>query len=337
MSTENKIEVEEITQHKLNTSLDTETLSAGEILRLRREELGLTQQDIAKRLRLKIAVIESIESHEFESHQVATFIRGYFRSYAKVVGVNEKDILKALELSGEGQHQHKEHSMQSFSQQTKKQKHDNHIMRLTWGILVVILGISSIWWWQNHQQDTLSAISIQHEQAEQAKLALEHPSTQENTAQTDGQLQEPTLAVSASEDAQTSTTPQPTDTTTTTGENASQHEATPVGTEQAPQISDAKESVSTEQTQIKNLSHDETANKPLAMTFKQDCWIQVKDSTGTILATGLKTSGQSITLTGKTPYSIILGAPEGVSITLADEPVDLSRYTAGKAARLTLL
>lgn len=64
--------------------------------------------------------------------------------------------------------------------------------------------------------------------------------------------------------------------------------------------------------------------------------IQVKDSSGSVLATGLKKAGESLTLTGKAPYSIILGAPEGVSISLADEPVDLSRYTPGKVARLTL-
>ncbi|WP_407047469.1 RodZ domain-containing protein [Vibrio cholerae] len=51
---------------------------------------------------------------------------------------------------------------------------------------------------------------------------------------------------------------------------------------------------------------------------------------------GCEKAGQSVSLSGQRPYKLVLGAPEGVSITLASEPVDLSGYTSGKVARLTL-
>jgi cytoskeleton protein RodZ len=50
----------------------------------------------------------------------------------------------------------------------------------------------------------------------------------------------------------------------------------------------------------------------------------------------VKKAGQSLDLTGNMPYSVILGAPENVSMTLASEPVDLSGYTSGKVARFNL-
>lgn len=324
MSTEHKIEPTETPQHSQTELHSSDGLTAGEILRQRREELGLSQKDIAQKLRLKVSVIESVESHEFGSHQVATFIRGYFRSYAKVVGINEKEILKVLELSGEGQHQHKEHMMHSFSQQTKKQKHDSHIMRITWGVLVVIIGISSIWWWQNHQQDTLSASSIKQDQAATVDTVLEQNQSNE---QENGSGD---LDVSASSDDLSSDDSQNSDVLTQDAQ-----ESDTSSSEEAV-VSDAQTPESQEEAKIEALSQSETSNKPLVMNFRNDCWIQVKDSQNKILATGMKKAGESVTLTGNTPYSIILGAPEGVSITLADEPVDLSRYTAGKAARLTL-
>lgn len=108
MSTENK---------ELEPKVDSHNNLPGEILRQRREELGLSQKDISERLRLKVSVIENIESNHFDSHHVATFIRGYFRSYAKAVGIKEKDILAALEQSGRGQH--KEQPMHSFSQKPR--------------------------------------------------------------------------------------------------------------------------------------------------------------------------------------------------------------------------
>ncbi|WP_413478273.1 RodZ domain-containing protein [Vibrio hibernica] len=317
MSTEHKIEATETPQHSQTELHSSDGLTAGEILRQRREKLGLSQKYIAQKLRLKVSVIESVESHEFGSHQVATFIRGYFRSYAKVVGISEKEILKVLELSGEGQHQHKEHMMQSFSHQTKKQKHDSHIMRITWGVLVVIIGISSIWWWQNHQQDTLSASSIKQDQAVAANSVLDQTQQEDNSDDLD-------LSMSSSDESQDSDVVAQ----DTQELNTSSSEVAVALDAQTPQ--------SQEEAKIEALSQSETSNKPLVMNFKNDCWIQVKDSQNKILATGMKKAGESVTLTGNTPYSIILGAPEGVSITLADEPVDLSRYTAGKAARLTL-
>ncbi|MEF1291008.1 DUF4115 domain-containing protein, partial [Vibrio sp. M260118] len=57
---------------------------------------------------------------------------------------------------------------------------------------------------------------------------------------------------------------------------------------------------------------------------------------GKTLSTGVKKAGQSLNLSGSLPYSVILGAPENVSMTLASEPVDLSGYTSGKVARFNL-
>lgn len=321
MSIEHKIEPTETPQHSQTELHSSDGLTAGEILRQRREKLGLSQKDIAQKLRLKVSVIESVESHEFGSHQVATFIRGYFRSYAKVVGISEKEILKVLELSGEGQHQHKEHMMQSFSHQTKKQKHDSHIMRITWGVLVVIIGISSIWWWQNHQQDTLSASSIKQDQAVAANSVLDQTQQEDNSDDLDLSMSSDDISSDESQDSDVVAQD-------TQELNTSSSEVAIALDAQTPQ--------SQEEAKIEALSQSETSNKPLVMNFKNDCWIQVKDSQNKILATGMKKAGESVTLTGNTPYFIILGAPEGVSITLADEPVDLSRYTAGKAARLTL-
>lgn len=321
MSTEHKIEPTETPQHSQTELHSSDGLTAGEILRQRREKLGLSQKDIAQKLRLKVSVIESVESHEFGSHQVATFIRGYFRSYAKVVGISEKEILKVLELSGEGQHQHKEHMMQSFSHQTKKQKHDSHIMRITWGVLVVIIGISSIWWWQNHQQDTLSASSIKQDQTVASNSVLDQNQQENNSDDLDLSMSSDDISSDESQDSDVVAQD-------TQELNTSSSEVAVALDAQTPQ--------SQEEAKIEAVSQSETSNKPLVMNFKNDCWIQVKDSQNKILATGMKKAGESVTLTGNTPYSIILGAPEGVSITLADEPVDLSRYTAGKAARLTL-
>ncbi|MFH0264594.1 cytoskeleton protein RodZ [Vibrio rumoiensis] len=315
MSTENK---------ELEPKVDSHNNLPGEILRQRREELGLSQKDISERLRLKVSVIENIESNHFDSHHVATFIRGYFRSYAKAVGIKEKDILAALEQSGRGQH--KEQPMHSFSQKTKKQQHDNHIMRLTWGILIVILGISSVWWWQNHQLDTLSPSSLSSQQEQSTISGSDELADETSSLDTNETVME-----SSEQESNDGAVSQPQET-----EQAATDEQVFPADNTVDSTTETVKPTKTESQEIAQITEVQKNNNVLAMQFKDDCWIQVKDSSGSVLATGLKKAGESLTLTGKAPYSIILGAPEGVSISLADEPVDLSRYTPGKVARLTL-
>lgn len=76
-----------------------EKVAPGTLLKQKREDLGLTQRQIADRLRLRLSIIQSIEENRFEDGQVATFTRGYLRSYAKAVGIRESEILCAFDDS----------------------------------------------------------------------------------------------------------------------------------------------------------------------------------------------------------------------------------------------
>jgi cytoskeleton protein RodZ len=72
------------------------------------------------------------------------------------------------------------------------------------------------------------------------------------------------------------------------------------------------------------------------MTFNNDCWLQVQDAANNRLYSGVKKANQTLKLTGKAPYKLVIGAPSAVTLTYKGKPVDLSAYPAGKVARLTL-
>ncbi|TKF78795.1 DUF4115 domain-containing protein [Vibrio kanaloae] len=295
----------------MNTEHDTKTqetvapaLEAGTLLKNKRESLGLTQKQISDRLKLRVTLIQQIEENQFESDQVATFMRGYIRSYAKYVNLDENVVLSALHHAGDAQHQEQE--MLSFSRKTKTEKHNSRIMLLTWSIFAVIAGISSLWWWQNQQQDTLSQSLVNAESPEE--LVVEEPLTPELDS----------LAVIESVDALTVVSAaESSDTVTQVEETQAAAEVDLVVAE--------PEAVT-----------PESVADQLVMQFSADCWIQVKDAAGKTLSTGIKKAGQTLNLSGTAPYKVILGAPEGVSMTFASEPVDLSGYTSGKVARITL-
>ncbi|MEZ8806596.1 cytoskeleton protein RodZ [Vibrio atlanticus] len=320
----------------MNTEHETQTketvapeIEAGTLLKNKRESLGLTQKQISDRLKLRVTLIQQIEENQFESDQVATFMRGYIRSYAKYVNLDEKVVLSALHHAGDAQHQEQE--MLSFSRKTKTEKHNSRIMILTWSIFAVIAGISSLWWWQNQQQDTLSQSLANTESSEELaveeSLAPEFTSLEVIEAEQNEEgtsVVEDTDDLAAISDAEDSVT----STDETTAQQATETEPTAEVAANAANTANAEA--------VEASTAPEAVINELVMQFSADCWIQVKDASGKTLSTGIKKAGQSLNLSGTAAYKVILGAPEGVSMTFASEPVDLSGYTSGKVARITL-
>ncbi|MDC5810279.1 cytoskeleton protein RodZ [Vibrio europaeus] len=306
-----------------------EKVQAGTLLKNKRESLGLSQKQIADRLRLRVSIIENIESNNFTSDQVATFTRGYLRSYARAVGIAESEVLCALDGCEETQPEEQE--MKSFSHKTKREAHDSRIMTLTLGIVIVVLGISSVWWWQN-QEKSMESLTGQTDQEIQLEQATENQPL-DFTTLTEAEL-EPAVGEDAIQALDSTAAPVTEEVvssepvTTEIVEETQPVQAVPVSeTKEVVKPEPVEETATTEQPAVANL---------LVMSFSDDCWIQVKDASGKTLSTGVKKAGQSLNLSGNLPYSVILGAPENVSMTLASEPVDLSGYTSGKVARFNL-
>ncbi|NNO00580.1 DUF4115 domain-containing protein [Vibrio sp. B1-2] len=303
-------------QEQIIADVKTDTVQPGTLLKAKREALGLTQKQVADRLRLRLSIIQSLEENNFASDQVATFTRGYLRSYAKAVGIKESVILASFDDCYPTVVA--EQPMQSFSKKTKREKHDSRIMTLTWGIFAIIIGISSLWWWQNQEQENVvieSSPSITSTSVE--RLRDEDFTTVPELVPTVDESQVEVEAVDIPVEINTQAAeliPSPEDDTAEADLSASDD---PVLDKTPPQ--DATNPYA-----------------PLTLTFSADCWIQVKDAAGKTLSTGIKKSGQTVTLQGEAPFQIILGAPESVSMTFASEPVDLSGYTSGKVARFTL-
>ncbi|EJC6779042.1 cytoskeleton protein RodZ [Vibrio parahaemolyticus] len=304
-----------MTEHE-NTNEVPLSIEAGTLLKNKRESLGMTQKQVADRLRLRVSVIEDIENNRFESQQVATFTRGYLRSYAKFVGLDEKVVLVALEQTADVKPKEQEIEMQSFSRKTKHEKHNSRIMLLTWVIAIVIIGISAAWWWQNQQENSLAQVVAE------ANVETSQPSADE-IADIDLMTEEELIASTPAELAASNNT------ASESSINAAQtDEVVPAETEES--TTEATQEVQEESPVVPE------GMTLLTMKFKADCWIQVKDTNGKTLVSGTQKPGQDVELTGKAPFKVILGAPEGVTMTFASEPVDLSGYTSGKVARFTL-
>ncbi|MGF1763880.1 cytoskeleton protein RodZ [Aliivibrio kagoshimensis] len=327
-----------MTKEEIETTNDEVTSSSnellpGDILKEAREKMGFSISEIADRLRLRSAIIQKIEDNEFELGKSATFTRGYLRSYAKVVGVEERNVLAALDKIGEAQVE--EHEMQSFSRQTKRAKHDSNIMKLTWVILALFIGITMMWWWQNQAQEESYVPQIETAENQQALASTELVAPVQNTIEEDTASSEESIQdqQSAIEPVIDSPNPvqAPVDETAVAAEAVAdvqiEEPATVVPEKlesETPKVEESKPAVTIAEAQS------------ISMRFSDDCWIDVKDATGKNLSTGVKKAGSSLTLQGVEPFKVVIGAPSAVELSYQGKPVDLTKFPVGKVARLTL-
>ena len=315
-------------------------LSTGVRLRNAREQLGLSQQAVAERLCLKVSTVRDIEEDKAPADLASTFLRGYIRSYAKLVHIPEDELLPMMEKQAPVRAA-KVAPMQSFSLGKRRKKRDGWLMSFTWLVLFVVVGLTGAWWWQNHkaQQEEITTM------ADQSSAELNQSGN--NGAQ----------SVPLSTEGATSSEPQSAASNTPATEPAATPEAT-ANTAPATQTQDQNAVVSPSQANVDTApaatapADNTAASLPtdpagtaapsvdpnaLVMNFTADCWLEVTDATGKKLFSGLQRKDGTLNLTGQAPYKLKIGAPAAVQIQYQGKPVDLSRFIrTNQVARLTV-
>ncbi|ECC8718337.1 cytoskeleton protein RodZ [Salmonella enterica subsp. houtenae] len=310
-----------------------EAQTTGVRLRNAREQLGLSQQAVAERLCLKVSTVRDIEEDKAPSDLASTFLRGYIRSYARLVHVPEEELLPGLEKQAPLRAA-KVAPMQSFSLGKRRKKRDGWLMSFTWLVLFVVVGLTGAWWWQNHkaQQEEITTMADQST----AELNADKDSGQSVPLDTRAAASQDTTSVQAapatpddSTAAMTSQTPATTQNTVVAPSQANVDTAAA-----SAAATETPSALPTNQAGVAAPAADPNA---LVMNFTADCWLEVTDATGKKLFSGMQRKDGSLNLTGQAPYKLKIGAPAAVQIQYQGKPVDLSRFIrTNQVARLTL-
>lgn len=320
--------------------------STGERLRMAREQMGLTQQNVAERLCLKLSTVRDIEEDKSPADLASTFLRGYIRSYARLVHVPEDDLLPMMAKQAPVRAA-KIEPMQSFSLGKRRKKRDGWLMIFTWLVIFVVIGLTGAWWWQNHKASQADLVSMADQNGSSSDNSQSIPlgenstdsatDTDTNAAGTpvdNGAGAVTTPSTNNSNAANTSAPAASSDNAVVSPSQAPIDNAPPAATSPAP-----ANSIPAGQMPTANAGVSQPAGDPntVVMNFKADCWLEVTDATGKKLFSGLQRSGGKLSLSGTPPYRLKIGAPTAVDVQYQNQPVDLSRFIRNnQVARLTL-
>lgn len=308
---------------------DSQAAGPGQLLRNAREQLGWTREQVASRIHLRLTLIAAIESDTYDKHTSHTFIRGYLRTYAKLVGIPEETILAAYDKLGLTPPDNID--MQSFSRRSRQQANDSRLKVVTWLVILVLIALSVAWWWQSTARrsagdEALAATEMSATSSTPAAPAITPPDAI-NTDPVEGA----TVAPAATD----VTAPAVVSDATATLAPAS---AAVVPTDVSAAVGTATDAAvsGANGTESNEAVVDPATAPQLKMSFTADCWLDVKDANGKTLFSGLKKANDELVLEGAEPLKFIIGAPMAVKLDYKGQSFDMSRYNNGRTARFSL-
>lgn len=323
-----------------NTSKDEEiTLTAGQILRQAREKLGLTQQQVAESLCLRQTIIRYIEDDAMPKELSPIFARGYVRAYAKLVDIPERDVLPVMDgdelispaptkstMSFQGT------ELRGFplNKNSIRKRRDSILMLFTWVILIVVLGLTAVWWWQNHNKalediqlmDTTSTMKLN--QAKDEGRVVPIAGNTEDSTSLDNVMVLPQALEPATEPDTTATASTPTETA-----HASAAVSSTVVKSTLSQQQQAIFPLVDVALNAQGLAQQKIAANTLTMTFSGTSWLSVNhrvNGRNVNLFTGQKKRGEVLELTGNPPYRVVLGNPPAVKVEFGGAVIPSKRH-----------
>jgi cytoskeleton protein RodZ len=79
-----------------------------------------------------------------------------------------------------------------------------------------------------------------------------------------------------------------------------------------------------------------SGEKRIRLDFDQESWVEIRDRNERVIFSQLNRPGTTQEVSGRPPFSVVVGNAHGVKMTLGDQPVDLASHTKIDVARLIL-
>jgi len=310
----------------------------GALIRRARERAKLSIGELASLTKLPMATIEALERDDFAQLSEPVYARGYYRKCAKSLALSEAELIAGYDrMAGPRTRSAPVAKLLLSTQESETRaglKRYGGGRWMTILLVAVVIGVAIIGYAMSESKEAswLPANAPGVDWLKGKPVAVDAPSG------------EP-AAVSSS------AAPAPTPQTTTAS-------ALPEAVPSAPSANPAAvaphpvEAAGVSEPSVPSpgsaaaasVGADPAATPAVSVTpglldlnFGQASWVRVEDANGKLLLTGLMAANTHQRLRGATPYSILVGNVQGLTILFEGQSVDLTPYTrANSTARIRI-
>lgn len=285
------------------------TVSLGRKLREARERIGLSVADVAHQIKLAPRQIEALESDDYGHLPEMAFVRGFVRSYAKILHLDAVPLLEALPQQPEPVAQLMPSSVEVPFPSPLSSQRQNLILLGAALLLAVVVVAFAVWHFTTPQEKTGTT---------QVETPLALPAEMQ--------------VIPASPAVETGT----------------MASAVPAASTQAPQPAAAAMSAvrATKSAAAPAVAQPvkpaplpgAAATGTLRLAFDQESWTEIRDRDGKLISSQINPPGSELRVDGHAPLSLVVGHASSAHLYYKGKPVDLKPHTnaTSDVARLTL-
>ena len=327
---------------------DEIAVTPGGTLAQARDAMGVTQRDVADSLNLSVDIIDAIERSDNARLPAPVFTRGYVRAYARLLNLDPEPLV----LEFDEQHGTVVPAPEESTSTKNSPAQTSLVVGVGVVVLISVLILIVVAMYREEgdalpakaepdtQQDLASQVDVGEEvttsaQPEPATAPGSRAESEEETpaeislaegnalvGSSDATVSAALDSVPASEgnvgNAAASTD------TVEVSEALRPADAMDAGNPSAPPPSPG----------ITRLT--EAGEESLRLTFSEDCWVEIKDPSGSTLYADMGKAGTRMVFRGGGPFHIVLGYAPGVSLEYNDEIVALTPHTRNNVASVVL-
>lgn len=315
---------------------EAQPISVGTILREARERLGLSVEDVVHRIKFAPRQIAALEADDFAQLPEIAFVRGFVRSYARLLQLDPAPLLAALPHAPAESVLAAEKALTEVPFPNAYSARKPNIIWLAAALVVAL---------------ALVLFMLLHGNESNAPVTPVEPQVQVETLELPSMEVLPDSAALPASPSGVSAVP-------------SQLPVAPAGSPAVRNPPEAKASVELSAPKVRNplevkpsvelsapsLRIDPLAAKPVQkersvlpqavgaihMTFDDDSWVEVTDSDGKKLMSQINPRGSEQNLDGKPPFTLVIGRSAAVRLYYKGKQIDLAPHTKVSTARLTL-
>lgn len=322
-------------------NIEAVPFSVGTALREARAQHGLSVEDVSSRIKFAPRQIEALEADDFVHLPETAFLRGFVRSYARLLQLDPLPLLDALPHEPEKNTVPLE--IKTAAEVPYPDIYTERKYNIIWlaAALAVAIVLGLFAWsfggkTKGHHA-TPGAGNTQVEMLElpaavpvsavpDAKQVMANPSAEKPDVEKTKAVEEPSAEKPSTEKPKAVEKPGTEKPKAVETKSAAQ----PAPPSPSPVVPPAKPAV-------KAVASGSVAGQvAIRMTFDGDSWTEITDKDGKVLMGQLNHAGDTRYVNGNPPFTVTLGYASGVKLYYKGKLVELAPYVRAEVAHLTL-
>lgn len=334
----------DVTVDSTPPSAGADAAGFGARLAAEREQRALSQVEVARVLNLRTAVIAAIEEEDFAHLPQMTFVRGYARTYARLLDIPEADIAEALKSwrdpSEDGRLPLSPASVSpKRSLGTSLHGHAGLILTLLSILVAVVLAAVLLTIWPENgftapRSEPAAELSVPAPETPAAPAALPQAAPPAADREVESALQEDMFADDGYDGSEAA-------------EEAAQLLEEPAAADESPATTlpvQGGEAAAAAGFSVRRETADDgrvlrvfaEGEDLVELRFSGDCWVEIRDAEGRGVVSDLAREGQTLEVRGQGPFRVLLGYAHGVQIAYNGEQVALAPHIRNDIASLVV-